>query len=64
MKIHKTTYKGANFEHWYDRSTQCWWLARFDTEGNQIGDAQHEFTKDGIVSMIPYLYDLTTEASA
>lgn len=38
MKIHHLT-NGVQF--WYDRATRCWWAARFDAEGNQVGQAEH-----------------------
>ena len=61
MKIHKQTIEGRNFEHWYDRRTRCWWAAEFDNDGNQIGPAEHSYTREGIESEIDYLFTHNTE---
>jgi len=45
MKIHY--YK--DFQYWYDRSNRCWWIARFDSDGNQIGAANHAYTKEEVL---------------
>lgn len=55
MKVHKQTIDGRNFEHWYDRHTRCWWAAEFDAEGNQIGAAEHAYTRDEILSQVDYI---------
>jgi hypothetical protein len=34
--------------YWFDRETRVWWAARYDAAGNQIGDAVHAATRDGI----------------
>jgi hypothetical protein len=34
--------------YWFDRETRVWWAARYDACGNQIGDAVHAATRDGI----------------
>jgi hypothetical protein len=36
-------------EYWYDRSTKCWWTAKFDRDHNQIGDAVHAYTMEEII---------------
>ena len=48
MKI----YKRGNYEYWYDRSTRCWYCAKFDKEGNKIGDASGAYTKPEIITII------------
>lgn len=45
VKIH-TAPGGVQF--WYDRQTRCWWAARFDEDGNQIGQAVHAYTRQEI----------------
>jgi len=36
-------------KYWYD----CvWWAARYDADGNQIGDAVHAASRDGIMREI------------
>jgi hypothetical protein len=48
MKIHK--YK--DYELWYDRTTRCWFAAKFDSNGYQIGDAIDAYTKQELISWI------------
>ena len=42
MTIH---HAGDGVQYWYDRSTRCWWAARFDAAGNQIGNADHGYSR-------------------
>jgi hypothetical protein len=32
-------------EYFYDRQTRCWWVRTVDANGNQVGDAEHTYTK-------------------
>ncbi len=49
MKIRATPH-GTEF--WYDRHTRCWWARRIDPEGNQIGDAEHAYTRGEIDKIV------------
>ena len=51
MSVSKV-YKTGTYEYWYDRSTKCWWMANFDDDGNQVGDAVDAYTKREILSAI------------
>jgi hypothetical protein len=42
MTIH---HAGDGVQYWYDRGTRCWWAARFDAAGNQIGNADHGYSR-------------------
>lgn len=45
MKTHTI----RDVKYWYD----CvWWAARYDADGNQIGDAVHAASRDGIMREI------------
>jgi hypothetical protein len=46
------THTSGDVRYWYDRSTRCWWAARYDSGGNQIGDAVHAATKSEILFAI------------
>lgn len=35
--------------YYYDRSTACWWGFWEDSEGYQIGEAIHEYTKESLL---------------
>lgn len=48
MKI----YQLRDWEYWYDRSTRCWWAARLDASGYQIGEAINAYTKAEILQLI------------
>jgi len=37
---------------WYDRSYRTWYAAKFDKQGNQIGDSIFAFTKQEIKEYI------------
>lgn len=63
MKIHTIRIGDRTFEYWYDRSTRCWWAAEFGDDLNQIGDAQHAYSKDEILQQIDYLHDINDEAA-
>ena len=41
-------YKLRDVQYWLNRETRVWWAARYDAAGNQIGDAVHAATRDGI----------------
>ena len=46
-------YNAANgWEYWYDYTTKCWFCARFDSEGNQDGDAMDAYTKREIIEIV------------
>lgn len=47
-------YKCDNgWEYWYDRSQGGnWWCAKFDAEGNQIGDAQFAYNRKEIIMIV------------
>lgn len=45
-------YETSGYQYWYDRSTKCWWMAKFDDEGNQDGDAVDAYTKREILGEI------------
>lgn len=45
-------YKFGMIEYWYTRSYRCWWCAEYDEEGNQVGDADHAYTKDEILARV------------
>jgi hypothetical protein len=32
-------------EIFYDRPTRCWWVRRVDENGDQMGAAEHVYTK-------------------
>lgn len=49
MKIH---YYRGGWQYWYDHSTRCWWAAKFDKDGNQVGDAIHAARKWEVVGEI------------
>lgn len=51
MSVSKV-YKTGTYQYWYDRSTKCWWMANFDDDGNQVGDAVDAYTKREILSEI------------
>lgn len=51
MKI----YKDGEYEYWYDRPTRSWWCAKYDTEGNQISEADSAYTKREIIIQIDFL---------
>jgi hypothetical protein len=57
MKI----YKINNVEFWYDRSQRVWWASLKDANGNQIGNAVHAATRDGIKYAIKTLYPIKSE---
>ena len=42
------TYKLRDVKYWFDRETRVWWAARYDADGNQIGNAVHSPSRDGI----------------
>ena len=42
------TYTLRDVRYWLNRETRVWWAARYDSNGNQIGDAVHAATRDGI----------------
>lgn len=48
MKIHNLQ---DGVQYWYDKSTRCWWAARFDASGNQIGKAIDAATRAEIVRL-------------
>lgn len=54
MKIHQHT---DRIEYWYDPSTRCWWAREVDEESNQIGDAEHSYTRDGILAVAQSIED-------
>ena len=43
-----STYRLRDVRYWLNRETRVWWAARYDSNGNQIGDAVHAATRDGI----------------
>jgi hypothetical protein len=45
-------YRHNNIEYWYDRYTRCWWAREVDQEGNQIGDAEHAYTRGEIADIV------------
>lgn len=49
MKKQFKNHKFKDWEYWYDRPSKTWWIAKFDSEGNQIGDAEHGATKELIL---------------
>jgi len=46
MKIYKLT---DGIEYWYDNSYKTWYAAKFDAEGNQIGDSINSYQKADII---------------
>lgn len=48
MKVHKL----QDCQYWYDRAFRCWFAARFDCEGNQVGECVDAYTKAEIVQLI------------
>lgn len=44
-------YRVGMVEYWYTRSYRCWWCAEYDAEGNQVGDAEHAYTKEEIIEI-------------
>lgn len=46
------TYTLRDWKYWYDPSTHCWWAARRDEKGNQIGDALNAATQALIITYI------------
>lgn len=46
------TYQHGMVEYWYDRSTRCWWAREVDAEGNQVGDAEHAYTRWEILAIV------------
>lgn len=59
MKIHKA----GGVEYWYDRSVRCWYAAKRDADGNQIGNAVHAATREGIAHAIKTVLRAEKEAS-
>lgn len=41
MKI----YTKDDWQYWYDRSYRCWFAARYDLQGNQLGDSIFAYSK-------------------
>jgi hypothetical protein len=47
-----STYRLRDVRYWLNRETRVWWAARYDSNGNQIGDAVHAATRDSIIKEI------------
>ena len=45
-------YRLGMVEYWYDRSYRNWWCREVDADGNQVGDADHAYTKDEILARV------------
>ena len=45
-------YSFGMIEYWYDRSTRCWWAREVDANGDQVGEADHAYTRDEILGRV------------
>lgn len=52
MKIHVIIDGAYQWNYWHDKSTRCWWCAKYNSIGNQVGYAQHAYTKPEIIAII------------
>jgi hypothetical protein len=58
------TYRLRDVRYWFDRETRVWWAARYDADGNQIGNAVHAATRDGIRREIDACFPKNSEKTS
>lgn len=55
-KIHTVNVSRLHrIEYWYDRHNRNWWAAKFNSRGNQIGDAEYAYRRNDISRIVQFM---------